>query len=174
MRRIRSSQLGPRPRSRGFKPLLAGAGFAIALLLGGAVGYVVGHDLGARSRTVSEPLLSESHRARLLALVLRVLDRRPPDPRPAGRCEPEVVVVRFSLRAPEAHKVAIVGDFNGWGKDRTLLSEIGGDGIWRITLRLRPGTYQYAFLVDGKRWVPDPGALRKPDGFGGHNSVIKL
>ena len=169
MSRIRSRARRPsRPRRLG--AVLIAAGLAFALLLGGAVGYL----LGSRPDSHEDRLWSDRPQLTLLSLVPDPTQPHLPALRPAGRCQPEVVRVRFSLKAEDANKVALVGDFNGWRKDRTLLSEPAGDGIWRVTLRLRPGTYQYAFLVDGERWIPDPAALRKPDGFGGHNSVIKL
>jgi hypothetical protein len=50
-----------------------------------------------------------------------------------------------------------------------------GDGIWTLSVNLRPGVYQYNLLVDGTRWVKDPAADGfRPDGFGGVNSVIRL
>jgi hypothetical protein len=169
MSRIRSrARRSPPPRR--LRAVLIAASVACALLLGGAVGYW----LGSRPDSGEDRLLGHRPQRTLLSLVPEPTPPRPPALQPAGRCQPEVVRVRFSLKAEDANKVALVGDFNGWRKDRTLLSEPAGDGIWRVTLRLRPGTYQYVFLVDGERWVPDPAALRKPDGFGGHNSVIQL
>jgi hypothetical protein len=44
---------------------------------------------------------------------------------------------------------------------------------WTLTVFLAPGRYHYAFLIDGRRWQPDPGALLFEDnGFGGENSVL--
>ena len=38
---------------------------------------------------------------------------------------------------------------------------------------LRAGRYTYAFLLDGRLWVPDPTAPLAPeDGFGRRNSVV--
>jgi 1,4-alpha-glucan branching enzyme len=47
------------------------------------------------------------------------------------------------------------------------------EDCWRITLKVKPGKYQYGFLVDGKEWVADPNSFRQvPDGFGKFNSVL--
>src|SRR6266480_2982560 len=46
--------------------------------------------------------------------------------------------------------------------------------IWPATLTLPAGQHQYAFVVDGERWVPDPGAPAVDDGFGRRNSVLTL
>ncbi|MGC8777336.1 MAG: glycogen-binding domain-containing protein [Candidatus Caldatribacteriaceae bacterium] len=66
--------------------------------------------------------------------------------------------------------VAVAGDFSDWNY---LDMEKGQGNSWRITIRLRPGKYEYGFLVDGKEWVPDPNAPRQiADGFGNLNSVL--
>jgi len=46
--------------------------------------------------------------------------------------------------------------------------------VWTATLTLPVGQHQYAFVVDGQRWVPDPGAPAVDDGFGRRNSVLTL
>jgi len=50
----------------------------------------------------------------------------------------------------------------------------GATGVWTATLTLPAGQHQYAFVVDGARWVPDPGAPAIDDGFGRRNSVLTL
>lgn len=79
----------------------------------------------------------------------------------------------FSLYAPEANEVFVIGDFNDWRPD-DLKARRFKDGTWRKALTLKPGTYQYLFLVDGQWWVdPDnPGRARNP--FGTENSVIEI
>ena len=49
-------------------------------------------------------------------------------------------------------------------------------GTWEITIPLRKGSmYTYDFLVDGQRWIPDPGSRTQvDDGFGGLSSVLRL
>jgi|SRR5690554_4925442 hypothetical protein len=81
--------------------------------------------------------------------------------------------VRFALAAPAARGVALVGDFNDWDRDATPLEPSAAGNEWSVTVRLAPGRYTYAFVVDGTRWVPDPSAPRAPDdGFGIPTSVI--
>jgi|GEM_PF-813964 hypothetical protein len=66
--------------------------------------------------------------------------------------------------------VAVAGDFSDWNY---LNMERVKENCWKITIRLRPGKYEYGFLVDGKEWVPDPNAPRQiSDGFGNFNSVL--
>lgn len=80
--------------------------------------------------------------------------------------------VRFELRAPRARRVAVVGDFNNWNTDKDVLDGPDAHGVWKKTIHLPEGRYEYLFLVDGKTWLPDPAALSSEDGLGGANSVI--
>ena len=88
---------------------------------------------------------------------------------------PEEVWVRFAVQAQEARQVALVGDFNSWGAREIRLHNTGGRGVWHALLPLRPGVYQYMFVVDGEKWIPDPmGSGMVDDGFGRQNSLIKV
>jgi hypothetical protein len=87
--------------------------------------------------------------------------------------EGATVVVRFTLQAQGAHKVAVAGDFNDWSPSGTELVR-DGDGKFAATLRLPPGAHEYMFVVDGQ-WVTDPAASElRPDGFGRTNAVLRL
>jgi len=45
--------------------------------------------------------------------------------------------------------------------------------VWRATVVLTTGTYEYMFVVDGERWVPDHLAERLvADDFGRENSIV--
>ncbi len=84
-----------------------------------------------------------------------------------------VVTVRLTFRAPEAHSVAVAGEFNKWKTDADEMKKT--DGMWSIDLKLKPGVYSYSFIVDGKSWVPDPGAESyEDDGFGSRNAVLRV
>lgn len=87
---------------------------------------------------------------------------------------PDSVVVRFVLYAPSAHQVAVAGSFNHWDRRATPLVPAGRSGVWAATVTLAPGQHQYAFVVDGERWLPDPGAPAVDDGFGRRNSLITV
>lgn len=86
-----------------------------------------------------------------------------------------LVMVRFVLTAPDAHTVGVAGTFNQWDASVTPLvrTEAAG-GVWTATITLPAGQHQYAFVVDGARWVPDPAAPAVADGFGRRNSVLTL
>jgi 1,4-alpha-glucan branching enzyme len=81
--------------------------------------------------------------------------------------------VEFSIYAPRAHKVCIAGDFNNWSKLADPLYDEDHDGVWKIVLPLKPGRYEYKFVIDEDRWIADPGNPHSvDDGFGGPNSVL--
>jgi AMP-activated protein kinase-like protein len=87
---------------------------------------------------------------------------------------PESVYVRFVLSAPHAQHVALAGTFNRWDPNATPLVRVGEEGTWTVTVPLTAGQHQYAFVVDGQRWVPDPAAPKVDDGFGRKNSVVSV
>ncbi|OLB51907.1 MAG: hypothetical protein AUI08_01980 [Gemmatimonadetes bacterium 13_2_20CM_2_65_7] len=82
--------------------------------------------------------------------------------------------MRFVLVAPGAQHVSLAGTFNHWDPRATPLVRSGAGDLWTATLSLPPGQHQYAFVVDGTRWVPDPTAPAVDDGFGRRNSVLTL
>jgi hypothetical protein len=81
--------------------------------------------------------------------------------------------VVLQYQAPGVKLVTLAGDFNDWGREgRRVRVEREGDK-WLFRVRVEPGRYEYAFVVDGKKWLPDPKAPGIiPDGFGGMNSVL--
>ena len=85
--------------------------------------------------------------------------------------EREVV---FTFQAPGRATVQIAGDFNNWTPQRLDFNELQGKQVWKMAVSLRPGTYQYKYLVDGS-WVHDPENIKTIDDFlGGVNSVISV
>ena len=84
------------------------------------------------------------------------------------------VFVRLVLLQPGARSVSVAGDFNGWNPDQTKLERSEG-GMWTATISLKPGRYQYMFVIDGKQWIPDPLAIDGTnDGFGAQNAVLDV
>jgi anti-sigma factor RsiW len=83
------------------------------------------------------------------------------------------VLVRLTFYAPQAQRVAVAGEFNKWRTDADEMRR--SDGVWNIDLKLKPGVYAYSFIVDGRSWVPDPGAESyADDGFGSRNAVLRV
>jgi 1,4-alpha-glucan branching enzyme len=81
--------------------------------------------------------------------------------------------VNFSVYAPEAKSVYLVGSFNGWSLDADPMKE-GNNGTWKKTKYLKPDTYEYKFVVDGV-WMEDPECDERVAGaYGTPNSIIRL
>ena len=87
----------------------------------------------------------------------------------------QVAHAKFSLYAPEAHTVTLMGEFNGWGSTRELSLRPQGKGIWTVEVPLPAGRYQYAFLIDGKDMATDPRAEQHVnDDYGRKNAVLTV
>jgi Glycogen recognition site of AMP-activated protein kinase len=84
----------------------------------------------------------------------------------------EKVYVQFRLQTSEANDVRLAGSFTHWQPQYQLHET--APGLWTVTLPLAPGVHDYAFIIDGQRWVTDPYAAAVQDGFGGSNSRITL
>ena len=79
----------------------------------------------------------------------------------------------FELDLPGASEVFVAGQFNEWAPAQDRLTK-DADGIWRVTLKLKPGTYEYRFVADGQ-WMEDPDNPNKvPNPYGGSNSVVTV
>jgi len=88
--------------------------------------------------------------------------------------ENETVTVKFKIKINNAKTVSLIGDFNGWDINSTKLSK-NNDDLWTVSLRLKPGRYQYLFVIDKEKYIPD--TQRKEytvDGYGNKNSVIEV
>jgi 1,4-alpha-glucan branching enzyme len=105
-----------------------------------------------------------------------IKDRLPPPHRVDGG-------VLFQFDAPAAQRVNLAGEFNDWGGtligpfDPTIDPMTKDEkGLWKIVIPLKPGRYEYKFVLDGGVvWKHDPNnAERVDDGFGGYNSVLVI
>lgn len=82
------------------------------------------------------------------------------------------VFVQFRFDAPQAQQVALAGDFTAWKPTHQLVRS--ESGTWTVVVAINPGVHEYAFIVDGERWLPDPAAPAIEDGFGGMNSRLAV
>ncbi len=82
--------------------------------------------------------------------------------------------VQFVLVAPDAKKVSVVGDFNGWDASHAgFQARHRGGGVWSVTAPVPVGHHRYSFVVDDSVWVSDPNAPRVMDNdYGVANSSI--
>lgn len=113
----------------------------------------------------------------LVLLVVILLAGRGPDqtsvtslPRAENGSERTVV---FTLNMPDASRVELIGTFNQWKPGDSVMTWDESRKAWVLSLDLTKGRYEYAFLVDGEKVVPDPDALvYRDDGFGNKNSIL--
>ncbi|MBK9302397.1 MAG: hypothetical protein IPM94_00425 [bacterium] len=83
------------------------------------------------------------------------------------------VGVKFTHQAPGAGQVNLAGSFNGWDAQRHPLIDEGG-GAWSIVMALKPGKYEYKFVVDGAWFADAENPDSAPDSYGGTNSAIQV
>ncbi len=82
--------------------------------------------------------------------------------------------VMFCMEAPDARRVALVGEFNNWQQESAADLQRDEKGIWRGNVALPPGNYQYKYLVDGQWYLDPENPLRMVDKNGLVNSLIKV
>jgi 1,4-alpha-glucan branching enzyme len=83
------------------------------------------------------------------------------------------VAVRFTVLAPGAKQVVLVGSFNGWAKDATPMKIVDGSSIWLVEVPLAEGEHTFMYVIDGVRWMTPPQAEDFViDGFGQTNGVV--
>jgi 1,4-alpha-glucan branching enzyme len=81
--------------------------------------------------------------------------------------------VTFEFFAPEAKQVQLAGSFNNWNSAETELKK-DKTGRWKVSLSLKPGRYEYRYVVDGS-WQNDqkPVAMVRNE-YGSTNCVIEV
>ena len=81
--------------------------------------------------------------------------------------------VRFRLRGYEdAKKVVVSGSFNRWEPNELEMYRIPNG--WELKLDIKPGEYEYRYVVDG-HWMEDPSNPAKvKNEFGEYNSYINV
>jgi 1,4-alpha-glucan branching enzyme len=77
----------------------------------------------------------------------------------------------FTLFAPDANEVHLAGDFNNWNTTEFKARRFK-DGTWKKMVQLKPGQYEYLFLVDGQWWTDPENPSRIANQFGSENSVV--
>lgn len=137
------------------------------------VGHRRSHWLTAPLRVPVSPLSLLAAASALVvatALVTKQITVAP-QARANAQASRDAQVVRFTLAAPTARQVSLVGDFNGWNPAATALTQ--RNGVWSVVIPVAPGRHQYGFVVDDSTWIADPSAVQSADAdFGSPNSVV--
>jgi 1,4-alpha-glucan branching enzyme len=87
---------------------------------------------------------------------------------------------RFACHIPYAKAVFLAGSFNDWSPVSTPMAK-DADGNWSLAVDLKPGRYEYKFVVDGA-WCCGPGHDCNhpgcqecvPNPFGTRNRVMEV
>lgn len=95
-------------------------------------------------------------------------------PAPVAVRSDTVHMVRFVFVDSRASTVELVGDFNAWTKGVTRLERSAAPGVWSASVALPPGRHEYAFIINGTRWIADPLAPTTSDDFGIESAVIHV
>ncbi len=78
----------------------------------------------------------------------------------------------FSLSAPQAQSVFLSGNFNQWDLSSHPLKR-DKNGMWKISLNLNPGEYEYRFFLDDE-WQPYPSCSDFVDTPFGTSNCLKI
>jgi len=130
-----------------------------------------------------EDLLQRLPGARFVSLSVRLPSRSQFQRRDAGAstiAQPVIaqdgVIIRIAptdsarsahvvrVRAPASERVEIMADFTEW-EPVTLVRT--PEGVWEITLPIKPGSHRLNVRLDGGDWVVPTNAARVTDEFGG-------
>lgn len=79
--------------------------------------------------------------------------------------------IEFKLYAPDARRVFLVGEFNDWDPTAVQMRRFK-DGTCKKAMPLKPGRYEYRFLVDGQWWTDPDNGQRVANPYGEENSVV--
>ena len=79
--------------------------------------------------------------------------------------------IEFTFNAPDAKKVFLAGEFNGWDNQSLLMKKHKG-GIWKKKIKLAPGRHEYKFFTDNV-WVEIlPGVEQVSNPLGTRNFIV--
>ena len=85
---------------------------------------------------------------------------------------PAKVKTDFVFAAPEAKNVVLAGSFTDWQSGALALRKLKG-GVWKTTVVLARGNYEYRFIVDGQ-WQDDPTCETRIDNSFGVKNCLRV
>jgi 1,4-alpha-glucan branching enzyme len=78
----------------------------------------------------------------------------------------------FAFQAPAAIRVSLAGDFNDWDTQAGPMRK-GPDGVWHLSVALKPGRYEYRFVAD-EAWCDDPAAKQRTANSMGTENCVRV
>lgn len=82
--------------------------------------------------------------------------------------------VLFTLATSPGHTVAVAGSFNDWDPEFTPMKYDTAASVYRAEVCLKPGEYEYKFVVDGEWLLDEANPVFYPNDFGTLNSVLTV
>jgi len=126
-------------------------------------------DFGAGRYPANQLVGTPAGRFMSIGATLRTGVVRPHAPEASGA--PVVVsgLTRLTIRADDARRVDVAGDFTNW---QPIAARRADNGVWYVDLRIPAGRYRYAFRENGTRWIVPTGVETVDDGFGGTSAWL--
>ena len=87
---------------------------------------------------------------------------------------PDLKQVTFTVEAPAAKDIYIVGDFNDWKMNEEGRFIRQENGNWEKRIGLTQGRYRYKFLVDGAWTLDSMNPELEPNAFGTFDSIMRI
>jgi glycosidase len=85
------------------------------------------------------------------------------------------VILSFTYKSEgKVSQVNLFGSFNGWDRKEFPMSDKDSPGIYKITIPVEPGSYQYKFFVDGQEITDHSNSDSVSNGMGSYNSIISV
>jgi len=111
----------------------------------------IGYRLVINGLWTTDPNNTLTRRDLVSGLILSVV-RMPPRPIKLDPLKGLPEGLTFTFNGPPGETVTVAGSFNSWDPFMYELKE-NPAGVYTLTLPLPPGTYQYVFFCQGKRFV---------------------
>jgi len=87
---------------------------------------------------------------------------------------PDINEVTFTIEAPAAKDIHIVGDFNDWKINDESRFGRRENGCWEKRMGLPQGRYRYKFVVDGAWTLDSQNPELEPNPFGTFDSIMRI
>jgi cyclomaltodextrinase len=76
----------------------------------------------------------------------------------------------YDPKGAEVKSVKIAGEMNDWNPKNNIFHRAGN--VWKATVDLNPGSYQYQLVVDGKWMLDSANSIKVGNNNGGFNSLF--
>jgi len=79
----------------------------------------------------------------------------------------------FRYQSPDSiGRIMVFGSFNSWNRNEFAMNRV--DGVWKTTIAIDPGRYEYKFLIDGQEKIDPANPEKVPNPFGDFNSILSV